>query len=124
MQSGYALSSSFAPGDCHLFVGTKVLHTHPYLSSLYHLIYLLSFPSLPSLPPLPPPHTHLSPSLGELQLFEVPSGTLLESVSAHDGAVWSVCVAPDRQGCVTGSADHSVKFWEFEVVSEKEVKTR
>ena len=53
------------------------------------------------------------------------SGTLLESVSAHGGAVWSVCVAPDRRGFVTGSADHSVKFWEFELVSEeKEVKTR
>ena len=32
MQSGYALSSSFAPGDRHLLVGTKVLHTHPYSS--------------------------------------------------------------------------------------------
>lgn len=57
-------------------------------------------------------------------MFEVPSGTLLESVSAHDGAVWSVCVAPDRRGFVTGSADHTVKFWEFELVSDEEVKTR
>ena len=43
---------------------------------------------------------------------------------AHDGAVWSVCVAPDRRGVVTGTADHSVKFCEFEVVSEEEVKPR
>ena len=43
---------------------------------------------------------------------------------AYDGAVWSVCVAPDRQGFVTGSVDHNVKFCEFEVVSEEEVKTR
>ena len=43
---------------------------------------------------------------------------------AHDGAVWSVCVAPDRRGFVTGSADHTVKFWEFELVSDEEVKSR
>ena len=91
-----------------------------YLSSPYHLIYLLTI-FLPLLPTFT--HTPLSQS-GELQLFEVPSGTLLEGVSAHDGAVWSVCVAPDRRGFVTGSADHTVKFWEFELVSDEEVKTR
>ncbi len=57
---------------------------------------------------------------GDLQLFSIASGSLLECVKAHDGAVWSVSLSPDRRGFVTGSADHQVKFWEFELVSEEE----
>jgi U3 small nucleolar RNA-associated protein 12 len=55
---------------------------------------------------------------GELQLFDIPSGTLLEAISAHQGAIWSMCLAPDRRGLVTGSADHEVRFWEFELVQD------
>ena len=92
-------------------------HCHYSTSPSYISTY-----NFPSSTPLLPPHLHTQS--GELQLFEVPSGTLLEGVSAHDGAVWSVCVAPDRRGFVTGSADHTVKFWEFELVSDEEVKSR
>lgn len=45
-------------------------------------------------------------------------------MKAHEGAVWSVCVAPDKRGFVTGSADHHVKFWEFELISDEEEKSR
>lgn len=31
------------------------------------------------------------------------------------GAIWSVCVRPDDRGMVTGSADKTVKFWDFEL---------
>ena len=58
--------------------------------------------------------------VGEIQLFEVASGRLLESLDAHSGAVWSVCVAPDRTGFISGSADHDIKFWNFELTSEGE----
>ena len=33
---------------------------------------------------------------GKLQLFEVGSSQLLEEIDAHQGAVWSVCMAPDK----------------------------
>ena len=49
---------------------------------------------------------------------------MLEGVKAHSGALWSVGVAPDKRGFVTGGADHNVKFWEFELVSDEVVKSR
>ena len=55
---------------------------------------------------------------GGVLLYEVGSGELLQNLEAHSGAVWSVDVSPDRRGMVTGSADHNVKFWEFELVSD------
>uniref|UniRef100_A0A667YTL0 WD repeat domain 3 n=1 Tax=Myripristis murdjan TaxID=586833 RepID=A0A667YTL0_9TELE len=33
---------------------------------------------------------------GKLQLFELASGSLLETVDAHVGALWSLCLAPDQ----------------------------
>lgn len=56
---------------------------------------------------------------GKLQIFELASGALLETVDAHDGALWSLCLAPDQRGIVTGSADKTVKFWEFELIKDK-----
>uniref|UniRef100_A0A3Q3QZH0 Small-subunit processome Utp12 domain-containing protein n=1 Tax=Monopterus albus TaxID=43700 RepID=A0A3Q3QZH0_MONAL len=57
---------------------------------------------------------------GKLQIFELASGSLLETVDAHDGALWSLCLAPDQRGIVTGSADKTVKFWEFELIKDQE----
>ena len=42
----------------------------------------------------------------------------LESVAAHGGPVWSLAALPDGSGFVSGSADHDVKFWEWEIVTE------
>ncbi|XP_004714929.1 WD repeat-containing protein 3 [Echinops telfairi] len=56
---------------------------------------------------------------GKLQLFDLASGNLLETLDAHDGAVWSMSLSPDQRGFVTGSADKSVKFWDFELVKDK-----
>ena len=36
---------------------------------------------------------------GKLQIFDISSATLLESEDAHSGAVWSMCMAPDKVGC-------------------------
>jgi hypothetical protein len=33
---------------------------------------------------------------GKLQVFDIANGTLLESVEAHTGAVWSICLAPNK----------------------------
>ncbi|XP_029314804.1 WD repeat-containing protein 3 [Cottoperca gobio] len=56
---------------------------------------------------------------GNLQIFELASGSLLETVDAHTGALWSLCLAPDQRGIVTGSADKTVKFWEFELIKDE-----
>ena len=52
-----------------------------------------------------------------MQLFDLSSSSLLEEIAAHDKAVWGISLYPDKRGVATGSADHTVKFWEFELVS-------
>lgn len=56
---------------------------------------------------------------GKLQIFELASGSLLETIDAHNGALWSLCLAPDQRGIVTGGADKTVKFWEFELIKDQ-----
>ena len=63
----------------------------------------------------PTDHTH--PQCGHLQLLELSSNSLLEEIPAHEGAVWAVALFPDKRGMASGSADHTIKFWEFELVS-------
>ncbi|KAK6315165.1 hypothetical protein J4Q44_G00146940 [Coregonus suidteri] len=57
---------------------------------------------------------------GKIQIFDLASGTLLETVDAHNGALWSLCLSPDQRGIVTGGADKTVKFWEFELIKDKD----
>ena len=59
---------------------------------------------------------------GHLQLFDVSSSSLLEDLSAHEGAVWAISLYPDKRGVATGSADHTVKFWDFELVTSDAAK--
>lgn len=61
---------------------------------------------------------------GRLQLFDLSSNSLLEEIPAHEGAVWGVSLFPDKRGVATGSADHTVKFWEFELVSADDSKQK
>ncbi|EPY81455.1 WD repeat domain 3 [Camelus ferus] len=56
---------------------------------------------------------------GKLQLYDLASGNLLETIDAHDGALWSLSLSPDQRGFVTGGADKSVKFWDFELVKDE-----
>lgn len=55
---------------------------------------------------------------GELVLYDIAAASIVETVEAHSGTVWSLHVRPDFGGVVTGSADKDVKFWDFE---DKEV---
>lgn len=53
-----------------------------------------------------------------LQVVDTSSGESVVHVpDAHEGAVWSLCVRPDGNGVMTGSADKEVKFWDFSVRS-------
>ncbi|KAF7542782.1 hypothetical protein G7Z17_g11278 [Cylindrodendrum hubeiense] len=60
---------------------------------------------------------------GELQLFDVASAALLDSVDAHEGAIWSLHVHPNGQSVVSGSADKSAKFWDFKIIQEEVLGT-
>jgi len=55
---------------------------------------------------------------GKLELYDLPSSSLVDTIDAHEGHVWSIQVTPDRKGIVTGSADKSVKFWTVDVAME------
>ncbi|KAL8704773.1 MAG: hypothetical protein Q9201_002083 [Fulgogasparrea decipioides] len=76
LDCGYALCSSFLPGDKIVVVGNRN---------------------------------------GELEVFDIASSTLIETVRAHDGPVWTLDVHPDGRSIATGSADKSAKFFNFEV---------
>ena len=85
LECGYALCSSFLPGDKIVVVGNRN---------------------------------------GELELFDIASSTLIETVKAHEGPVWTLHVHPDGKSVVTGSADKTAKFWSFEIVQEEIPGTR
>ncbi|XP_027043917.1 WD repeat-containing protein 3-like [Pocillopora damicornis] len=57
---------------------------------------------------------------GKLEIYDISSGQLLESVDAHDGPVWGLSLSPDKRGFASGSGDSTVKFWEFDLVSDAE----
>ncbi|KAE8387663.1 hypothetical protein ETB97_000636 [Aspergillus alliaceus] len=56
---------------------------------------------------------------GQLEVFDIASSTLLDTINAHDGPVWTLHVHPDGKSVVSGSADKSAKFWNFQVVQEE-----
>ncbi|KAK6337946.1 hypothetical protein TWF696_001419 [Orbilia brochopaga] len=60
---------------------------------------------------------------GELELFDVASAVMIETVQAHEKEIWSLHVHPDGRSVVTGSADKSAKFWNFEIVQEEVLGT-
>lgn len=64
-------------------------------------------------------HILVGTKTGELELYDIGSSSLIESVKAHDGAVYSLQVRPDKRGFATGSADKDVKFWDFDMVQDK-----
>lgn len=55
---------------------------------------------------------------GTLEIIDVGSGTCSEVIEAHSAAIRSIVPIPDDNGSagfVTGSADHDVKFWEYQL---------
>ncbi|KAL2367983.1 hypothetical protein RJ035_005541 [Blastomyces gilchristii] len=61
---------------------------------------------------------------GELEVFDIASSTLLDTVQAHEGPIWALHVHPDGKSMVTGSADKTAKFWDFKVVQEEILGTK
>lgn len=56
---------------------------------------------------------------GHIELYDIAASSLLEDVTAHEGAIWALQVHPDGKCIITGSADKTVKFWNFEIVQEE-----
>ncbi|XP_046574753.1 LOW QUALITY PROTEIN: WD repeat-containing protein 3-like [Haliotis rubra] len=65
-------------------------------------------------------HAIIGTKSGRLQIFDVSSGSLLENIDAHSGPLWSISMAPDKRGIMSGSADHNVKFWNFELITDED----
>ncbi|KAF1810677.1 F-box/WD repeat-containing protein pof1 [Eremomyces bilateralis CBS 781.70] len=61
---------------------------------------------------------------GELELFDIATATLIERFQGHENAVWTLQVHPDGRSLVTGGADKTAKFWNFEIVQEEIPGTR
>ena len=51
---------------------------------------------------------------------------MLENVLAHEenSSVWSMCLIPDKSGFVSSVADKTVRFWQFELIDDTELKTK
>jgi U3 small nucleolar RNA-associated protein 12 len=56
---------------------------------------------------------------GDIEIYDIAASTLLDKISAHEGAVWTMQVHPDGKSLITGSADKSIKFWNFDIVQEE-----
>ncbi|XVE76106.1 hypothetical protein DITRI_Ditri12bG0146600 [Diplodiscus trichospermus] len=52
---------------------------------------------------------------GKIEIIDIGSGTCGEIVEGHGGSVRSIATIPNGNGFVTGSADHDVKFWEYQI---------
>eukprot|EP00798_Chlamydomonas_sp_ICE-L_P003607 gene3607-13691_t len=62
-------------------------------------------------------HAVLGTKEGTLEIFDLAAADRVHvEEGAHDGAVWSLAALPDKSGFVSGSADKSVKFWQWSVV--------
>ena len=54
-----------------------------------------------------------------IRIWEIASGTLLDSLQGHRDSVYSVAFTPDGKGIVSGSLDKSLKFWDLSSLLRK-----
>lgn len=67
---------------------------------------------------------------GTLEIIDINSGSSIEVIEAHAGSIRSIVPIPDEdgnvsaRGFVTGSADHDVKFWEYQSVQKPDTDSK
>lgn len=61
-------------------------------------------------------HLLVGQKSGNLLILDTLTGDITESIQAHEKELWSICILPDKSGCVTGGGDQTVKFWSFELI--------
>lgn len=62
-------------------------------------------------------HAVVGTKEGTLQVIDTGLSAVCTTIAAHQGAVWSMAALPDQSGFVSGSADHDLKFWEWQLES-------
>lgn len=60
---------------------------------------------------------------GTLEVFDIASSSLIDTIAAHERDIWSLHLSPDGRTLVTGSADKTAKFWELKVIQEEVLGT-
>lgn len=61
---------------------------------------------------------------GALLIIDIAAGDILEEIPAHKTELWSVTLLPDVKGCVTGGGDKTVKFWQFELITDEKSESK
>ncbi|GJQ79396.1 hypothetical protein Trydic_g16255 [Trypoxylus dichotomus] len=61
---------------------------------------------------------------GTLLIIDIAAGDILEEIPAHTTELWSICLHPNMRGCVTGGGDNTLKFWQFELVTEEKSESK
>jgi U3 small nucleolar RNA-associated protein 12 len=108
--SSVALSVAFGPGDRHALVGTKQGD-----------LLLFDLASGDLLERHSNPLAAAAASAAGEEDASKKKGSKKEDASkeaadpGHEGAIWSIAIRPDGKGCATGSADKSVRFWDFDL---------
>eukprot|EP00750_Incisomonas_marina_P013096 INCI17224.2.p1 GENE.INCI17224.2~~INCI17224.2.p1 ORF type:complete len:969 (+),score=216.08 INCI17224.2:181-3087(+) len=67
-------------------------------------------------------HLIVGTRAGTIDLYALGPGTMLQSYDAHEGAVWTVALRPDKRGFASGSADAKLKFWDFDLVKKPAIE--
>lgn len=63
-------------------------------------------------------HVIVGTKEGTLEILDIGSLSRVEVVGAHDGPVWSICLRPDGAGLISGSADKTIKFWDWSLAEQ------
>uniref|UniRef100_A0A0D9VPM7 Small-subunit processome Utp12 domain-containing protein n=1 Tax=Leersia perrieri TaxID=77586 RepID=A0A0D9VPM7_9ORYZ len=67
---------------------------------------------------------------GTLEIIDINSGSSIEVIEAHAGSIRSIVLIPNEDGTVgargfvTGSADHDVKFWEYQLMQKSDTESK